>query len=159
MPDIYAVDTSSFMDWQDRYYPLDVFVSAGGKLEALIQQARFLAPKMVLEELDVVGSSNLNAWAKKHASVFIPNVMVLAETLAIQSQFPGLRDPKAQYDEADAYVIALAKVKQGIVVTQETPAAEKRKPVRSHYIPDVCRELGIPCVSLLGLMRRESWKI
>ena len=28
---------------------------------------------------------------------------------------------------------------------------------RSHYIPDVCRELGLPCVSLLGLMRREKW--
>jgi hypothetical protein len=26
-----------------------------------------------------------------------------------------------------------------------------------HYIPDVCRELGVPCINLLGLMRRERW--
>jgi len=26
-----------------------------------------------------------------------------------------------------------------------------------HYIPDVCRDLDIPCINLLGLMRREHW--
>lgn len=161
MPDasLYAVDTSTFMDWQDRYYPTDVFDSVASKLEALVQGNRFLAPKMVREELGAVASTNLSAWAKKHSKVFVPNSEVLAEALAIQAQFPGLRDPRAQHEEADAYVIALAKIRQGLVVTQETPAAEKRKPPRSHYIPDVCRELGIPCVSLLGLMRREGWKI
>ena len=29
----------------------------------------------------------------------------------------------------------------------------------SHYIPDMCRELGLPYVSLLGLMRREKWAL
>ena len=60
-------------------------------------------------------------------------------------------------DPADAYVVALARMRGGIVVTQETPAAEKRNPKRTHFIPDVCRELGISCISLLGLMRREGW--
>jgi hypothetical protein len=46
----------------------------------------------------------------------------------------------------------------GIVVTQETPASEKRNPRRTHFIPDVCRDLGIPCINLLGLMRREGWR-
>jgi hypothetical protein len=147
------------MDWQDRYYPSDVFQTVALKIEDLVQKSRFLSPRIVREELGVVASPNLAAWAKKHPKIFLPNGDVLAETLTIQGQFPGLRDPKAQYDEADAFVIALAKLKQGIVVTQETPAAEKRRPVRTHYIPDVCRELGIPCVSLLGLMRREGWNI
>jgi hypothetical protein len=157
--ELYSVDTSSFMDWQDRYYPTDVFGSLSLKLESLVQQARFVAPRMVREELDAVASPDLVGWAKKHPKVFVPNPEVLAETLSIQGKFPGLRDPKAQFDEADAYVIALARIRQGVVVTQETPAAEKRKPARTHYIPDVCRELGITCVSLLGLMRREGWKI
>ncbi|MBN9690072.1 MAG: DUF4411 family protein [Verrucomicrobia bacterium] len=83
---------------------------------------------------------------------------MFAEAQPIQNQFAGLRDPKAEYEEADAYVIALAKLRGGIVVTQETPAAEKRNPKRTHFIPDVCRELGIACISLIGLMRREGWK-
>ena len=67
------------------------------------------------------------------------------------------RDPKAEFEEADGYVIALAQQRGGIVVTQETHAAEKQRPRRTHFIPDVCREMGIPCISLLGLMRREKW--
>jgi hypothetical protein len=49
------------------------------------------------------------------------------------------------------------KLRDGIVATQETPAAGKNRPPRTHCIPDVCRELGIPCLSLLGMMRREKW--
>ena len=64
---------------------------------------------------------------------------------------------KDQYQSADAYVIALAQLRSGIVVSQETSAAEKRKAPKDHYIPDVCRELGVPCINLLGLMRRERW--
>jgi len=30
------------------------------------------------------------------------------EAQSIQNQFTGLRDPRAEYEEADAYVIALA---------------------------------------------------
>lgn len=89
--------------------------------------------------------------------MFVPTAELLIDALTIQNQFPGLRDPKAEYEEADAYVIALARQRGGIVVTQETAAAEKNRPRRTHFIPDVCRELGIPCISLLGLMRKEGW--
>jgi hypothetical protein len=69
----------------------------------------------------------------------------------------------ANSDEAPmysfAYVIALARLRNGTVVAQETSAAEKHKPKKDHYIPDVCRELGVPCINLLGLMRREGWKL
>jgi hypothetical protein len=73
--------------------------------------------------------------------------------------YPDLLDPKSPYQSADAYVIALAQIGNGVVVSQETSAAETRKPPRDHYIPDVCRELGVPCINLLGLMRRERWQL
>ncbi len=96
------------MDWQARYYPLDVFQSLEQKIEAMIQSRTCEAAQIVREEIDAV---------------------------------------------------ALAKVKEGIVVSQETSAQEKRNPKRSHFIPDVCRDLGIACINLLGLMRREKWTI
>ena len=40
--------------------------------------------------------------------------------------------------------------RNGVVLSQETSAAEKRKPARDHYIPDVCRELGVPCIQPTG---------
>lgn len=156
---LYSVDSSSFMDWQARHYPTDVFASVVPRVDALISDNRFFAPALVKEELSIVGTGDLMAWAKSRSAIFVPTGELLAEAQAIQSGFPGLRDPKAEYEEADAYVIALARLRGGIVITQETPAAEKRNPKRSHFIPDVCREMGVPCFNLLGLMRREGWTL
>ena len=146
------------MDWQGRYFPPDVFTGLVDRVEDLIAAGRFISPALVKEEVGAVGTAGLIAWTESHAGIFVPTAEVLAEAQAIQNQFAGLRDPKAEYEEADAYVIALAKMRGGTVVTQETPAAEKRNQKRTHFIPDVCRELGISCISLLGLMRREGWK-
>lgn len=156
---IYSVDTSSFMDWQARFYPTDVFASILERVDELIAADRLLSPALVREELGAVGTGELIAWAEARRDIFVPAGELLAEAQAIQNRFPGLRDPRAEYEEADAYVIALARLRGGVVVTQETSAAEKHNPKRSHFIPDVCREMGVPCFNLLGLMRREGWKL
>src|ERR1700730_2359517 len=154
----YSVDSSSLMEWQARTYPMDVFPSLAARIDDLIIAGRFVAPVLVYEEVKSVGTAELIRWAGENESMFVPTAEVLNEALSIQDQFAGLREPKAEYEEADAYVIALARIRGGIVITQETPAAEKRRPKRAQYIPDVCRELGIPSISLLGLMRREGWR-
>ena len=156
---IYSIDTSVLMDWQARYFPTNIFQSLVGCVDVLIGEGRWISPEIVKEELIAVGTEDLVAWAKARPKMFVPLADVLAEALAIQSQFTGLNDPKAENEEADAYVIALAKLREGIVVTQETFAAEKTsKKKRTHYIPDVCCELGIECTNLLGMMDREGWK-
>ena len=156
---IYSVDSSTLMDWQARYYPSDVFKTLLQKVEQLIAAERFLAPALVNDEIKAVGTADLIGWADARPRIFVPTAELLAEAQAIQNQFAGLRDPKAEYEEADAYVIALARMRNGIVVTQETTAAEKHRPRRTHFIPDVCRELGVHCVTFLGLMRREGWTL
>lgn len=156
---LYSVDTSAFMEWQARYYPTDIFTSIPDKVGALIGEGRLVSAELVKEELGAVGTAELVTWSTANAGIWIPTAELLAAALDIQNRFPGLRDPKAEFEEADAYVIALARLRDGIVVTQETSAAEKAKPRRSHFIPDVCREMGLHCISLLGLMRREGWKI
>src|ERR1700677_2503126 len=144
---IYSIDTSSLMDWQGRYYPVDVFTGIVEKVESLIVNGRMIAPALVKEEVEAVGTTELIKWVKSQSEMFVPTQTILSEALQIQSQFAGLLDPKATHEEADAYVIALAKMRGGIVITSETSASEKNKPKRTHYIPDVCRELGIPSIS------------
>ena len=156
---VYSVDSSTLMDWQARYYPSDVFRTLLQKVDGLVGAGRFLAPALVRDEIKAVATADLIAWADAHPQMFVPTAQLLADAQAIQNQFAGLRDPKAEHEEADAYVIALARMTNGIVVTQETAASEKHRPRRTHFIPDVCRELGVPCVSFLGLMRREGWTL
>ena len=155
---VYSFDTSVFMDWQARYYPVDVFVSLVAKVEELIAAGQCSAIDLVKEEIEAVGTPELRAWVKRQPGLFValdPPVQV--EAASIESRYPDLMDPKSLHQSADAYVIALAIIRDGVVVSQETSAAEKRSPKKAHFIPDVCRDLGIPCINMLGLMRREHW--
>lgn len=155
---MYSLDTSFFMDWQARYYPLDLFASLESKIEGLIASGTCAAVQLVRVEIDAVGTPGLRAWAAKHAGLFLPlSPEVQIEAAAIEASYPELMDPKGLNESADAYVIALAKLKSGIVVSQETSVQEKHRPRRSYFIPDVCRDLGLPCINLLGMMRREKW--
>jgi hypothetical protein len=155
---MYSLDTSMFMDWQARYYPLDVFRTLEQKIGQLIDAGDCAAVALVKEEIDSVGTPDLQTWAKGHAGLFVPLAAdIQLAAAAIEARYPDLLDPKSPYQSADAYVIALAQIRNGVVVSQETSAAEKRKPPKDHYIPDVCRELGVPCINLLALMRRERW--
>lgn len=155
----YSVDTSTLMDWHDRYYPTDIFPGLVSLVDTLIAEGRLCCAEFVKEEVEAMGSAGLKAWAQSNKHIFEQTGVHLGEALQILGRFPGLSDPKAQHDEADAYVIATAVLRTGVVVTQETEASQKKSPKRTHFIPDVCRDLGIPCINLLGLMRREGWKL
>ncbi len=105
---VYSVDSSTLMDWQARYYPGDVFKTLLQKVDGLIAHERFVAPALARDEIKAVGTADLIGWADARPGIFVPTAELLAEAQAIQNQFAGLRDPKAEHEEADAYVIALA---------------------------------------------------
>lgn len=53
---MYSLDTSVFMDWQARYYPLDLFPSLETKFDELIADGNGRAVQLVKEEIDAVGA-------------------------------------------------------------------------------------------------------
>ena len=68
---MYSLDTSVFMDWQARFYPLDIFVSLGKKIDELIRGDKCSAVELVREEIDAVGTPELREWARKHRALLI----------------------------------------------------------------------------------------
>ncbi|MFZ3122502.1 MAG: DUF4411 family protein [Thermodesulfovibrionales bacterium] len=155
---MYSFDTNIFLDWWERRYPPDIFPAVQRHIERLAGDGKLYAPEGVLGEIQHIGSTELKAWAKQYRGVFIPHdQQIQTEAKNIQTRFPGFIDPNAIHDEADRYVIALAKSRGFSVVTHETSAKSKRRPPRSHYIPDVCSELSIQCIEFVELMRREKW--
>ena len=56
---------------------------------------------------------------------------------------------------ADFFIIATAKVKGFVVVTEEGPTGKLQRP----NIPDVCRDHGVDCINLIKLIRAEAWVI
>jgi hypothetical protein len=155
---MYSIDTNIYLDWWVRRYPEDIFPTYRSQVEDLIAAGKWLAVEQVQYEINHVGTADLKTWAKSQRNQFIAHDgSLIVEANKITTSFPGLIDTYATYDEADRYVIALAKLKGWAVVTHETPARSKRHALRTHFIPDVCKAIGVPCIDLLELMRREKW--
>ena len=106
-----------------------------------------------------LGSPNphVQAWIKERKHIFtIPQteeLQVVAQILAIP-HFQSLIGIKQQLNGtpvADPFVIALAKTRNGTVVTEEVfkPKASK--------IPNVCEQFKIPCINLEDFMQIQGW--
>ncbi len=156
---MYCLDTNIFLDWWERRYPSNVFPSVEVAMNRAATDGLIIAPERVRDEIQRVGSPELNAWAKANRSLFLPHDAALqTQANEIQRLYPGLIDTTTVHDEADRYIIALAKLRDFAVVTHETSAKSKKRPPRSHYIPDVCAAMNIRCRSLVEMMREQGWK-
>lgn len=154
---MYSIDTNIYVDWFDRRYPIYIFPSVQKAIEELVNQKKIFSPERVFEEINSVGSKGLKSWSKNHKQLFLPhNEQLQDEANNIQFDFPDLIDNTTPYDEADRWIIALAKINGWTVVTHETSVREKRKPIRNLYIPDVCNKMSIPCIEFLDLLRNEK---
>lgn len=155
---MYCFDTNAFMEWWDRRYPTDVFPSVEPQMDGMVAARKLFAPERVKDEIEQVASDGLQAWAARNRGIFIAHEEALQSAAnEVQRQFPALIDRNAVHDEADRYVIALAQMRGLAVVTHETPASAKRRARGRLFIPDVCASLGIECIELLEVMRREGW--
>ena len=156
---MYVIDTNVLLDWWERRYPPDIFPAVKEKMEQLVAANKLIAPEGVRGEVNHVGSHGLKQWANNHRAIFLPHSAALQhEATDIQQRFPGFIDLTAIHDEADRWIVGLAKIKSCAVLSHETRARTKKKPPRSHYVPDVCDELAIKCVDFLQMMRAERWQ-
>jgi hypothetical protein len=155
--DGYIVDTSAFIH-MGQSYPQDVFPTLWNRLEELIgRDGRVRSPEQVQEELNV-GADALARWAdSKRSTLFVPeDGGLLEKATGILRDFPRLVDPESSIPEADPFVIALAEQYGWTVVTMERKSKVNETKQR---IPDVCVGRKIGCCDLLGLFRREGWKV
>ena len=149
----YSIDTSALLEAWVRHYPPDVFPTLWEQIEKLIGDGRLLAIDEVLRELERK-SDELHDWAKQHGGMFVlTDEPIMQRAGTVINQFPSLAEPQSQRGKADPFVIALAMERNLTVVTAEHPKPTKPR------IPDVCRQLQVPCISLIELFRREDWSV
>src|ERR1051325_4675571 len=146
----YVVDTSSFTSLQ-RTYPRDVFPGAWTLVERLARSGVLLSVEDVLEELKSQDDEALK-WAKKNKSIFLPlDEPIQKQARRILAERPNLVDLKRKKSGADPFVIAGAAVSSCAVVTEEKPSGGPPKV----KIPDVCKLLGVRCMTMLDMLREE----
>ena len=155
VPPIYSVDTSALLDGLERYYPEASFPALWGKVDGLVASGRFLLSDEVWDEARVHDAAAKN-WCdtRGKGSMVVPtDAIITKEVQEILLGFPKLVANMKGRNRADAFVIAVAKVRGAVVVTGEGPDGTEGRP----KIPYICQRLKIRCVRFLDVVRLEGW--
>lgn len=144
----YCIDTSAFVEAGTRRWPIDVFPTVWDELDRVAARGQFVAPEEVFYELRAKADP-LYAWARDRRYIFVPlDGAQMVATFQVLSDFPRLVGKlKGTYD-ADAFVVALARVRNLTVVTEEDVGTPGRP-----RIPIACQHFGVRCVDTLAWIR------
>lgn len=150
-----SLDTSGFLDAWVRHYPIDVFPTIWRRLEDAIRSGLIFASEEVVRELERK-DDEAYAWIKGHPEMVVPfSAEIEAEVIRLMARFPRLVDTKKGRSGGDPFVIALAIVGGHSVITGEHATGKLDVP----RIPDVCKELGVPCLRILDFFREQKWNL
>jgi hypothetical protein len=113
------LDTSSLLECWSRYYPLDVFPGIWERLSYLIEGGDVIAPDEVHDEIKHK-DDGLAERLKQRTSMFVAlEGPVQVATREVLAEFPELVKALGSRNQADPFVIGLARVREATVVTQE----------------------------------------
>ena len=152
---VYVFDSGPLMQLF-RHFDPDVFPHLWEDFDRLVASGRIVSVREVHREIR--GPENLIEWAEQNKAVF--HAPDSAQTEFVQNLFGSRHAQKLVRKKkilegggaADPFVIALAKVKGGCVVT-----AEADKP-NAPCIPAFCKGFDIPFMNLSQFMKAEGWE-
>lgn len=151
----YCLDTSTLIEAWSRSYPYDLFPRLWAHLAKAASAGVVMCPDEVATELERK-DDGLYKWAKAQSTLFVPldapQQMAVSEILA---RFPQLVDTRKNRNQADPFVIGLARIRSCPVVTQEMKTGKDDRP----KIPDVCEHFKVRTLKLLELIRELEWNV
>ena len=152
----YIIDTCSLTALH-RVYPADIFKPVWDKIECLIDEGALISCEDVFIELEAQ-DDELHDWAKqqKEKGFFWPLTTDIQErTKEVLKSHTNLLDLKKRKSSADAFLIALALIRDATVVSEEKPSGGPEK----SKIPDVCAYYSIRCISLIEMLRDAGFRL
>ena len=147
----YVIDTCSLTKMRHTY-PSDIFPTAWQKLTVLSGSGILISAEDVLEELSAFDDEILK-WAVLQDDFFYPldnSIQKLATE--ILTDHPGLLDLRKNKSSGDPFIIATALYNECALVTEEKIS---NSPIRPK-IPNVCKALGVECITIIEMFRREE---
>ncbi len=144
----YSFDSSGFIDAWNRYYPIDLFPTLWEKIATLLQKEIIIASSIVWDEIKQK-DDELKKFLEKFKKSFKSPTKREQEIVEkiINNNPEWIKNNK---NEADPFVIALAKLKNLKVVTYENPKKTK------NHIPAVCRQMKVEYFSFIEFLREEN---
>lgn len=151
---LYSFDTSAILNGRRDLFRPAVFVGLWTRIEDEIARGDIRAVDEVQRELSK-RDDDAKQWADRQPDLFCPLSQQIQDgARQVLSLYPNLVRQGGKRSGADPFVIALALVTKGTVVSEETASGNLSKP----RIPDVCSDLGVPCVTLMGYIEAQGWE-
>lgn len=145
----YIIDTSSMLSQKDNEpHRRKIFRSQWEKIDELVEKQVIVTCSEIALE---VNDDNIKTWLHDHQCVILQiDDEVQANVTKVVTQNPQLIDIRNCKSSGDAFLIATA-MKYGLtVITEEKNNSPKK-------IPFVCSQMGVRCISVLGLCECEGW--
>lgn len=149
----------------NRFYPKTFMPDLWNKLDSLIKTGNIISHEYVMNELTPKSKTSqpdfLVDWIKDKREIFrsiTPEQVGIVKD--ILEKFPGLIDYKKEKEEADPWIIALAKeeIQESPLFLKKDVALVTMESVNSpQKIPAVCRYLNIPHLNLLEFFKERGW--
>ncbi|MFE6620295.1 DUF4411 family protein [Streptomyces sp. NPDC057740] len=150
---MYSFDTSSILNGRRDLMPPGIFPTLWSNIESMIAGGAIRSVDVVLEELSR-RDDDAHTWAKMQSDLFVPlHEGIQRSTSRILAAHPKLLGRGGGRNGADPFVIGLALLSGGCVVTEETLSGRIDKP----RIPDVCEAMNVPWVNLIGFIAQQQW--
>jgi hypothetical protein len=150
---LYSFDTSSLINGRRDLLPPGTFPTLWANIEEMIVDGSIRSVDLVRDELSK-REDEVYVWAKTQIGLFVPlttDVQAsVREVLSAHERILGIGSGRSG---ADPFVIALARVHSGVVVTEETLSRNLSKP----KIPDVCDAMGVRRLNLLEFVQEQGW--
>ena len=119
-------------------------------IRALIAAGRLIMCREAWDELKNVDAEIYELLQNVKDPLVLPvtGAVMLPKVGAISHKYPSCCRPRVPRNIADPYIIAYAKERGYVVVTDERDHKQK--------MPVVCRKEGVGCIDLATMLRREA---
>lgn len=156
----YLLDANTYIQAKNQYYGMDICPAYWEWLDQQCDAGIVGSVNMIGRELKD-GNDEFAQWAKDRSQHFIENddQATQAEFMNIlQFVMAGDYNQKNRDDflaKADPWIIAKAKTIGATVVTHEALLAPQTKKVK---VPNICNQLGVPCIDTFSFLRKLKAK-
>lgn len=152
----YLLDSNIFIESENFRYPHKFFKGVWDFYEHYIASKQFFSIDYVYKELNK-GTDFVSCWSVEHKSMFVESGAKGVSCFQEMEQILNNNQCKAKYIQeffsgiADPFIISYAKATNSTVVTNEVSTNNNFQ--GRVKIPDMCKEIGVRCISLTELIK------
>ena len=150
----YSMDSSALINGLEDYPP-EVFRTLWRRMHYLSLSGSLIASEEVFRDLQKKDDGPPYQWLEARPHMIVPvDEEIQLRMKDIMRSHPRLVNTQKGRSASDPWVIALAMVTNGAVVSSEKHRTNNRKRPK---IPDVCDDLGILHLRIADVFRRQGW--